>query len=257
VYQKKFVIIPFLVVLLLLTSTSASMALSTRYSTSQVNTPQNTEMNDNTGRQNIDRSNPSLDHQLSDRKITSGHETLITVESHLADSSLSDQSALQPQASPSAFVTKWNTEVTGSVGASPSNQIALPLVSGGTYNFDVDWGDGSSSRITSYNQPEVNHTYTTPGIYPVVINGTITGWQFAGSGDKDKLLEIAQWGNLRLTDTGGYFQGAENLVITASDALNLTGIYRMDSAFKNCNNLGTTGNFNSWKYSDIFHLFDH
>jgi len=35
----------------------------------------------------------------------------------------------------------------------------------GTYNTLVDWGDGNSDLITSWNQAEVTHTYATADIY--------------------------------------------------------------------------------------------
>jgi hypothetical protein len=66
------------------------------------------------------------------------------------------------------FVSTWNTNNT-SVGSSASNQIALPLISGGSYNFVVDWGDGSQDTITTWNQTEVTHTYATAGTYTISI----------------------------------------------------------------------------------------
>ena len=55
------------------------------------------------------------------------------------------------------FITTWDTTKT-SAGSSTSTQVKLPLVSAGTYNFTVSWGDGSQSTITAWNQAEVTHT---------------------------------------------------------------------------------------------------
>ena len=48
-------------------------------------------------------------------------------------------------------------------GGSNSNQYRLPTISTGTYDFEVDWGDGTTDTITSYDQTEVTHTYDTEG----------------------------------------------------------------------------------------------
>ena len=101
-----------------------------------------------------------------------------------------------------SFVSRWDT-IRG--GVSSSTQIKFPLVSSGTYDFTVDWGDGTTDTITSYDQAEVTHTYISEGTYSVVIDGTLTGWQFNNAGDEEKLTNITQWGNLSLGNSGGYF----------------------------------------------------
>ena len=50
----------------------------------------------------------------------------------------------------SPFISTWKTD---NEGVSLSNQIFLNLDSSGTYNFVVDWGDGSSDEITTWDQP--------------------------------------------------------------------------------------------------------
>jgi hypothetical protein len=37
--------------------------------------------------------------------------------------------------------------------------VTLPLEAGGEYDFVEDWGDGQSSRITQYDQQEIQHQY--------------------------------------------------------------------------------------------------
>jgi PKD repeat protein len=67
-----------------------------------------------------------------------------------------------------SFVSYWSTYNTSS-GSSGANQIKLPLTSTGIYSFIVDWGDGSSNKITSWNQTETTHTYSSPDTYKVTI----------------------------------------------------------------------------------------
>lgn len=116
------------------------------------------------------------------------------------------------------FVSRWQTDV-----ASAENEITLPLVENGTYDFTVDWGDGTTDPITAWDDPARTHTYDEPGVYTVTIEGTIRGWAFAGSSEAPKLLDIERFGPLELGDTSRQFQGTTSLdVLTAEDAPGLS-----------------------------------
>ena len=151
---------------------------------------------------------------------------------------------------PAAFVSYWNTSLTSS-GSSSSNQIKLPLMSHGTYNFTVYWGDGLSNTITTYNDLAVTHSYSTSGVYNITITGTVIDWRFVNIGDRLKLMEIAQWGDLHLGNGGSYFTGCSNLHITANDPLDLTGTTSLVDAFYGDSSLSSTGNLNSWNVSQV------
>jgi surface protein len=153
-------------------------------------------------------------------------------------------------ADPDAFISIWNTTLT-SEGSSASNQVALPLEYNGTYDFTVAWGDGTNNTITIWNQAEFTHTYNSPGTYTITISGTIIGWRFDYWGDRLKLLEIQQWGALQLGNSGGYFYYCDNLRITATEALDLTGTTTLSSAFHGCRNLTGSGNLNGWNVSGV------
>jgi surface protein len=128
----------------------------------------------------------------------------------------------------STFVTRWDTSRTSS-GSSNTAQIRLPLEAGGTYNFVVEWGDGTSETITSSTQ--ALHTYAAAGVYNVTITGTLVGWRFNDGGDKLKLLDVMQWGTMRLGNNNGYYYGCENLVTSAVDTPDLTGTTNINSMF--------------------------
>ncbi len=148
------------------------------------------------------------------------------------------------------FVSNWNTTLI-SAGSSDYYQVRLPLEEGGTYLFLVDWGDGLSDTINTWNQPEVTHSYASAGIYTIRIGGTLLGWRFNNDGDRLKLVEISQWGQLRLGNSGGYFFGCSNLNLTANDSLNLTGTTSLSYLFSDCERLGTSGNMNGWDVSSV------
>ena len=153
------------------------------------------------------------------------------------------------QTAPNQFVFTIDTENTSS-GSSLNTQFMMPLVSGGSYNATVNWGDGSSDTITSYNQQEVTHTYSSPGQYEISIEGTLQGWQFNNAGDKLKMLDIKQYGVLDLS-TSTAFYGCANLDASATDAPTVSTT-SFDSMFRNCTNFnGAIGN---WDISSVVSL---
>ena len=63
------------------------------------------------------------------------------------------------------------------------------------YNFTVDYGDGTVAEITSFDDEDRYHTYSTAGNYDVKINGLCEGWSFYNVGDSaSNLTQIKQWG---------------------------------------------------------------
>ncbi len=149
------------------------------------------------------------------------------------------------------FVSKWNTNNTG-VGSSPVNQVSLPLTADGTYDFTVNWGDDSSTLITAFDSDRT-HTYESAGTYTITISGTIIqGWRFNNGGDKLKIVEISQWGDLKLGNLGGYFYGASNLTSTATDSPNLTGTTNMYSMFRDASVFNQP--VNSWNVSNVTNM---
>ncbi|MWB96768.1 BspA family leucine-rich repeat surface protein [Flavobacterium sp. GA093] len=151
------------------------------------------------------------------------------------------------------FESVWKTNNISS-GSSASTQIKLPLIATGTYDFVVDWGDGSSNKITSYNHPNTTHTYAISGTYTIKIEGTCTGWQFDNSGDRLKILSIRTWGSaFRLgTNQGNYFFGCDNLnLATVKDVLNLSGTTHLNFAFSNCTALTEIRKINNWNTSGV------
>ena len=146
------------------------------------------------------------------------------------------------------FISTWDTTNITS-GSSNSNQITLPLESSGNYNFVVDWGDGTTDTITQYNQAEITHTYLNEGVYEIKINGTITGFRFNNLGDRNKLLDISNYGSLNLGNNGGYFYGAENLQISATDTLDLSGTNRFSDVFRGAKSFNS--NIENWDTSQV------
>ena len=84
---------------------------------------------------------------------------------------------------------------------------ALPFLpsTGETYDYTVDWGDGSA--VESGQTGNATHSYATAGEYDVSITGTFPRIYFNDTGDKAKILEVKQWGSQAWTSMEGAFYG--------------------------------------------------
>ena len=158
------------------------------------------------------------------------------------------------------FQATWDTTRT-TAGSSTSTQIALPLMaaaSSGSYNFGINWGDNTSSSISSSLQSEVTHTYASSGTYTTKMWGTMRGWRFNNTGDRNKLQSVDKWGGLQAVsgpnDGVGNLCSAFNGCNSASFA-NVIGIPNLSSTdnlrsfFRDCFNLTTVNNFGDWDIS--------
>ena len=142
------------------------------------------------------------------------------------------------------FISVWDTSFNNDA------VITLPLVASGNYNFSVNWGDGTTDTITSWNQPEVTHNYEGDGVKTLTITGTIEGWSFNGSIEAIKLTSITNIGPLKLGNEGSYFAGCLNLT-TIGGTFDLTGTTNFSSLFEGCSLLTSVNGIGSWNVSAV------
>lgn len=143
--------------------------------------------------------------------------------------------------------------------------IELPLVSNGTYNFVVNWGDGTTNTITNYSQRF--HTYTTSSLlwaYDITLTGQVDGFSYrALSTDQKKLLDrIYSWGAIKFINnvtegnSDGLFVNCVNLKMdTCVYAPNLGTITSLDNCFDGCTKLGKVGGLEYWNVSNIIGMY--
>ena len=145
------------------------------------------------------------------------------------------------------FRSQWKTD---NPGVSASNQIKIPTFASGTYNATADWDDGNiETGLTTFDDPRWTHTYSSAGTFNIKITGTMTGIRFANGGDKLKILEISEWGVLNFGNFNGYLHGCSNLVITATDPLDLTGTTGFNNAFRGCQSANSF--IGNWDFSNV------
>jgi surface protein len=144
---------------------------------------------------------------------------------------------------------------TTKAGTTSSTQFKLPLVSSGSINFVVEWGDGTTDTITTFNQAQTTHTYSSSGTYEIKIRGLLNGWQFNNGGDKLKMGVIKNWGCLNIS-VGVGFAGCTNMTCVATDAPIITST-SLDNYFSNCVNFnGTIGNWDVSLVTNMTRMFE-
>jgi surface protein len=150
---------------------------------------------------------------------------------------------------PTPITASFRIDTTQTSGtATPDDQFLLPLGGGTSPNFTINWGDGTSDVITSNTQPEILHTYTSPGEYFIEItSGVITNWRFQGAGDAVKLMEIYDWSKWNI-NVAGAFDGCTNLVSSATSVPTISST-SLSSIFRNCYLFN--GPINGWDVSGV------
>lgn len=145
-----------------------------------------------------------------------------------------------------AFVMSVKTD---NPGTSNATSFTIPITGAG-YSYNVDCNDDGinevSARTTSY-----TCVYGAAGTYTVAITGTFPRIYFNNAGDRQKLLDIKQWGTGAWTSMANAFYGCNNLQITATDTPNLTVATSLSNMFLNATALtGASANWN-WSTGNI------
>ncbi|KAF3977683.1 MAG: hypothetical protein HFP77_05655 [Methylococcales symbiont of Iophon sp. n. MRB-2018] len=92
-----------------------------------------------------------------------------------------------------SFITEWQM---------PADDLSLTFPSQGSYT--INWGDGTIQTITN-NRP--THTYTTANDYTITATNTnaITRFNLTDDENKEKLIDIQQWGTANWTSMAVHF----------------------------------------------------
>jgi surface protein len=146
------------------------------------------------------------------------------------------------------FILTVDTRITGGT-SSATNRFVLPLNAFASYNFNVNWGDGTSQTVTT--SSNVTKTYATPGIYDIKITGTFPRIFFNNTGDRLKVLNVKNWGNIVWSIFAAAFRGCSNMDVTAPDAPILSAVTEVTEMFLSCTSLSGTSAFSSWNVSNI------
>jgi len=119
-------------------------------------------------------------------------------------------------------------------------------------DFDINWGDGNIQTISS--SSPIIHNYSTNGIYIIKLNllrnVSIIQYRFWLSNDKEKIIEILNWGTVYPNEFYRSFYSCSNLTKVATDYLQINNSAR--DAFANS---GLLTGFDNLKISGTFRGF--
>ena len=98
----------------------------------------------------------------------------------------------------------------------PNPTICLPLPKNFSYNFTVDWNDGTESVIDSYDDPNVCHTYDKIRTYRIALSGMVEAWSFWKiPHSKDRIVAVDNIGSVGWKSLAGAFYDCNLLDSTA------------------------------------------
>ncbi len=72
--------------------------------------------------------------------------------------------------------------------------------------------------------------------------------------DKQRLVDVEQWGSVAWTSMESAFYGCSNLNISSTDIPNLNLVTSMSGMFRNCSMLNGPININSWNTSNLINM---
>ena len=156
------------------------------------------------------------------------------------------------------FISTWKTNA----AVATTSTVELPLMSIGTYNFWVDWGDGRKDYVTSYNQIYVRetvartHTYRTVGTYTIKITGIIRGWSYGGvASEQPKIRSIQQFGCLELINGDSQFANCANLDLSnVKDTLSTKFLTSFQILLATSPNIGNVNLINNWNVRNVTNM---
>jgi surface protein len=150
------------------------------------------------------------------------------------------------------FITRWNLAEAGS-GAT---QLNFEVSSYGEVKYSwesVPAGTSGSGTFTGFNSYTVTISGLPAGatidlkIDPTNFNKIVLKNRI----DKNRLIDIKNWGTTHWISMSDAFEGCENLNISATDIPDLSGVGSMSRMFKNCTSLNSPLNIGAWNVENV------
>ena len=149
------------------------------------------------------------------------------------------------------FIIKVKTD---NPGTSASNEFTIPVKSFYDYNYSVDCNNDGTFEHTDINESFTCQYPSRRDAQNIAIKGTFPAIYFNNDGDKEKLLEIVNWGNIEWKSMSYAFKGAVHLTVTATDNPDLSNVHYMDDMFSGDTNLTFTNPIDDWNTSSVYNM---
>ena len=128
-----------------------------------------------------------------------------------------------------------------------NESVTIGTFSDFTYNFNVDWGDGTP--LDNNQTGDVSHVFASSGDHQISITGDYPAFDRGNIENARKLISVDQWGSQVWLTMQSAFQQCSNLVSVGSDAPDLSQVKNMTGMF------AAATNFNSpighWDVSNV------
>ena len=175
------------------------------------------------------------------------------------------------------FITIWKPNndfaiIAGSQQYSNDKQIYFPGI--GT-NYKIDWEEvdnpshkGTLNNVTSTLGNPILIDFGTSSannpLYKLKVSDGSGNFQrlafqtfpstMYSFGDKYKVIEVKQWGNIKWTNMESAFYSCQNMDVTATDVPDLSNVRNFRAMFSGCSNLIGNPSFAQWDTSNIISM---
>ncbi|MER3373820.1 MAG: BspA family leucine-rich repeat surface protein, partial [Allomuricauda sp.] len=151
---------------------------------------------------------------------------------------------------PASFVTTWVTTANNEI-------IVIGVDESLTYDYTIDWGDGTVEDITNtdFIDSTVQHEYAGPGTHTVAIKGTFPAIMMGSTqvADALKLASIEQWGTNPWASMFGAFKNCGNMVYNATDVPDLSQVTNMSHMFNGAT--AFNGDLSGWNTGSVTNMY--
>ena len=150
-----------------------------------------------------------------------------------------------------AKINAWiasTTEFAMTVTTTTANEtFTIPCQNVGTFAAVIEWGDGSASTVTAYNDANLTHTFATAGDHLIRISGSFPNIYFNNGGDKLKVKSVDNLGIVGWTKLNNAFRGCSNMTSFTAGTTDTSSVTDMSSMFRSCSSLTALdlSNFNT------------
>ena len=145
------------------------------------------------------------------------------------------------------FVSVWATTAI-------NETITIPTQAG-TFNADVDWGDGTTETITS--STGFTHVYADIDEYTISITGVFPNIYMNNGPEKLKIKRVTNLGTVGWTTFQNSFWGCTNLTEFTAGSTDTSSVTTMQTMFFNCSGLTSldVSSFNTANVASMSNTF--
>jgi len=170
------------------------------------------------------------------------------------DKSNAGETLLSGGGNTDAFIIEVKTD---NVGTSNDNQFQFTGAQG---DYDVVAKQGGVIVETFSDLSDAaTITFASSGIYDLEVTpkevSPFNRIEFSNGGDKSKMLDVKQLGNIVWASFNGAYRGCTNLLFTATDSPNLSVCDSFRNAFRSSSANPDTTNWNMSNIEDMFAMF--